>query len=637
MLTCRVSLCAAICAACSLFSAQDAVAQTPTPEAALKYRPAQSDVEIDTPAAAEVSKCVVKLERGKGVSGFTVFDPNGQILRRYIDTNNDRYIDQWRYFRLGTEVYRDIDSDWDNKIDQSRWVNTGGSRWGIDKNQDGKLDSWRILSAEEATRVAVNAMIAGDSELLSTVLISAADIRQLGIVDEFATPLLRQVQNPKAALAAAMKASSITAASKWTRFDAAMPGVIPADDGKAAEDLTVYEGAMAIIQTRDQHGFVSIGEMIRVGNVWKLTQIPKPMTGNTIQVAMGGILMRPGIEGPPGGVGAVTELTPEMAAKIQELQKLDSKTPPQDATQQTVLAYLKKRRAIILQLVNQSRTGQERETWQRQLINLLASMAQTGDRSGIAELSTIEADLRKRAPQSSLIPYAVYRRLLGQYSLDLRVTTDQKKQQALQETWLTSVEQFAKQFPKSEDAPDALLQLAVNRELAGSVDGARDFYSKLSSGYAETPQGKRAVGALRRLQLVGREMPLSGPDPSGRKIDVSTYRGKLLLIVFWASWSGEAVDDIPVLLGLHNQYQSKGFEIVGVSLDTQADSVTPFIKKSKIPWSNIYQPGVFDSPLAQQYGILTAPTMFLIGRDGKVISTGISISDLKDSLRKQLD
>ena len=147
----------------------------------------------------------------------------------------------------------------------------------------------------------------------------------------------------------------------------------------------------------------------------------------------------------------------------------------------------------------------------------------------------------------------------------------------------------------------------------------------------------RAVGALRRLQLVGREMPLSGPDPSGRKIDVSTYRGKLLLVVFWASWSGEAVDDIPVLLGLHNQYRSKGFEIVGVSLDTQADSVPPFIKDRKIPWSNIYQPGVFDSPLAQQYGILTAPTMFLIGRDGKVISTGISISDLKDGLRKQLD
>ena len=99
----------------------------------------------------------------------------------------------------------------------------------------------------------------------------------------------------------------------------------------------------------------------------------------------------------------------------------------------------------------------------------------------------------------------------------------------------------------------------------------------------------------------------------------------------------EFVDDIPVLIGLHNQYKSKGFEIVGVSLDTQAAAVLPFIKQNKMTWANIFQPGVFDSPLAQQYGILTAPTMFLIGPDGKVLSSGISLSELKDALRKRLD
>lgn len=635
MLPRRRSFCVAICAAVSCISTQNTIAQTPTPAVALQYQPAQTDVEYDIPAAAEVEKCVVKLERGQGISGFTVFDPNGQILRRYIDTNGDRYIDQWRYFRLGIEVYRDVDGNFDNKIDQSRWLNTGGSRWGLDRDQDGKIDSWKSLSAEEATRVAVNAMIAHDSALLSTVLISADDIKQLGITDEFATQLLRQVQDPAAGLKAAMNTKSVTSNSKWTRFDAAMPGVIPADDGKASGDLTVYEGAMAIVETRDQHGFIQIGEMVRVGDVWKLTQIPEPMTGNTIQLTMGGVLMRPAMSGPPDGLG--TELTPEMAGQIKELQALDTKPPGQDASTQEVLAYLKKRRTIILQLVNLSRTAQERETWQRQLINLLASMAQTGDKGGITELSSIENDLRKRAPNSELVAYIVYRRLLGQYSLDLRSATDTKQQQQIQETWLKSLEVFVQEFPQSEDAPDGLLQLAVNRELSGALDDARGFYSQLAGSYAETPQGKRAVGAQRRLQLVGREMPLSGPDPAGRKIDVATYRGKLLLVVFWASWSGEFVDDVPVLLGLHNQYRSKGFEIVGVSLDTQADSVAPFIRQNKIPWENIFEPGVFDSPLAQQYGILTAPTMFLIGRDGKVLSSGISLSELKDGLRKQLD
>lgn len=635
MLTCRLSLCAAVAVLFAL-TTPVSVAQAPTPEVALQYRPAQNDVEYDSPAAADIKKCVVKLERGEGKSGFTVFDPSGQIIRRYVDTNSDRYIDQWRYFRLGIEVYRDVDSNFDKKIDQSRWLNTGGSRWSIDSNQDGKIDSWRSLSAEEASRVAVNAMIAGDAGLLSTVLVSEGDIRKLGITKEFSTELLKQVASPATALRAAMNTKSLTGDSKWTRFDAAMPGLIPADDQKAAEDLMVYEGAMAIVETRGQHGFIQIGEMVRVGNVWKLTQIPKPMTGNTIQVAMGGLLMRPAI-GVPSSTDVGTELTPQMAARIQELQKLDSNPPRQDASPAQVLSYLGKRRGIIVQLVNQSRTAQERETWQRQLINLLTSIAQTGDKGGITELVSIENDLRKRTPGSGLVPYLAYRRLLGQYSLDLRGTTDQKKQQQLQETWLKSLEQFVKQFPKAEDAPDALLQLAVNRELSGSTDGARQDYLQLSSGYADTPQGKRASGALRRLELVGREMPLFGPDPSGRKIDVAAYRGKLLLVVFWASWSGEFVDDIPVLIGLHNQYKSKGFEIVGVSLDTQAAGVLPFIKQNKMTWANIFQPGVFDSPLAQQYGILTAPTMFLIGPDGKVLSSGISLSELKDTLRKRLD
>ncbi|MFP6763747.1 MAG: thioredoxin, partial [Planctomycetaceae bacterium] len=300
MLACRVRFCttalsaSTVCATVTLFALSPAWAQTPAPDAALQYRPAQRDVQYDIPRPGEIKTCVVKLERGKGASGFTVFDPDGQILRRYVDTNGDRFIDQWRYFRLGVEVYRDIDADFDNKIDQSRWLNTGGSRWGIDKNQDGTLDAWKVLSAEEATRVAVSAMVAGDTALLATVLISSDDINTLGLTADFSRPLLAQVQNPAAALKTVMAASkSLTSTSKWSRFDAAMPGVIPADEGKARQDLTVYEGAMAIVETGTQHGFVQIGEMIRVGQVWKLTQIPRPMTGNTIQVALGGILMRP--------------------------------------------------------------------------------------------------------------------------------------------------------------------------------------------------------------------------------------------------------------------------------------------------------------------------------------------------------
>ncbi|MFP6762064.1 MAG: thioredoxin-like domain-containing protein, partial [Planctomycetaceae bacterium] len=371
-----------------------------------------------------------------------------------------------------------------------------------------------------------------------------------------------------------------------------------------------------------------------VGQVWKLTQIPRLMTGNTIQVALGGILMRPAQTVTSGAAG--TELTPELAALIQSLQKLNAAPPQPDAAPQEVLAFLRKRRSIVLQLVKQSRTTQERETWQRQLINLLASVAQAGDQSGITELSTLEKSLSRQSPQSSLIPYAIYRRQLGTYGLSIR-SGNLKQQTAAQEKWLASLEQFVQTFPKSEDAPDALLQLAVNRELSGSTGEATDFFTQLAGRYADTPQGKRATGAIRRLQLTGKEMPLSGTDLSGQTVNAGTYRGKLLLIVFWASWSGEFEEDVPVLNGLYQQYRAQGFEVVGVNLDPQASVAGPFIQQNKISWTSIFQPGVFDSPLSQQYGILTVPTMFLIGRDGKVIGNNLSLTELKDTLRKQLN
>ena len=60
----------------------------------------------------------------------------GQMLRIFVDTNADNTVDQWSYYKDGVEVYRDIDSNHNGKADQCRWLNTAGTRWGIDKNED---------------------------------------------------------------------------------------------------------------------------------------------------------------------------------------------------------------------------------------------------------------------------------------------------------------------------------------------------------------------------------------------------------------------------------------------------------------------------------------------------------------------
>ncbi len=327
------------------------LAQTPTPEFALQYKPSQSDIEIDSPAAADVERCKVELERDGKTSGFAVFDPSGIILRRYVDTNGDRYIDQWRYFKNGIEVYRDLDTNTNNKPDQARWLNTGGSRWAIvnddekDRIPDGTVLSWKQLSAEEASRVAIVALASGDAALLKTILISQADIESLGIDDKLADELLKNIREPEAALRTVLSQStSFGKQSTWQRFDAAMPGIIPADEGKANADLKVYEGAMAIVQTGSQHGFVTLGEMVLVGDVWKLTQIPQPAQGQTVTIATGGVLMRQAV---PGTGSGTVGLSNQMQKLIADLQTLDQKQPSPDATPATLVAFLSRRNGLL--------------------------------------------------------------------------------------------------------------------------------------------------------------------------------------------------------------------------------------------------------------------------------------------------
>jgi thiol-disulfide isomerase/thioredoxin len=606
------------------------VAQTPNPEFALQYKPAQTDIEYDIPAKADVDKCKVELERNETTSGFAVFDPNGLILRRYVDTNKDRYIDQWRYYQNGIEVYRDLDTDFNHKADQSRWLNTHGSRWGIDKNEDGRIEKWKFLSAEEASRVAISAMVAGDATLLASVLVTPADLQSLGLTDEFSSQILRQVQEPEAAMRTVLaKSRTLTKQSKWNRFDGAMPGVIPKDDGKAAEDLIVYEGAMAIVETTGKHGFVQLGEMIRIGNVWKLTQIPRPAEGDSIQVQIGGLLMQPAN---PVGTTTSQELTPAMQGLITQLQKVDENAPPQNAKPAQLIDYLKRRTVIIEQIVTASRPGQETDTWTKQLINSLTSALQAGDKPSAVRLNQILGGLKQKTPKSTLVAYAEYRQLFASYSSDIGRAANTEQQQKIQTTWLTNLRTFVATHPTADDAPDAILQLALNAEFAANAPAAKQWYGQLVGKHGKSPQAIRAAGALRRMALKGKPLTLAGPDPTGRQINVANLKGRVVAVVFWASWSTQFVADVPVLRGLYEQFGDRGFEIVGVNLDQQPTDVTNFGKKHRIAWPNIFQPGGLDAPLAQQYGLNSVPTIFLVGKDGKVISNGLTINDLKAQL-----
>ena len=624
-------LVALLLTACVMTSFATAEAQLPTAEQTLQFKPSQRDVEYDSPLVADVKKCTVQLEQLEGYVGLAVFDPNGVILRRIVDLNKDRSPDMYRYYKNGIEVYRDIDTNFDQKMDQFRWLNSGGSRWGVDRNQDGKIDEWKSLSAEEASRVAINSMIAGDFDLFATVLVTRADLESLGLKDEFAKEMLRQVQEPGAAIRTIMSSGKgLTAQSKWTRLDASMPGLIPADDGKAKTDILVYEGAMAFVETAGQHGIVQVGEMLKIGDVWKLTQVPVPASGNQI-VTQGGLLMKPANQAPQ----IANELSPEMQKLLTELQELDKAAPTPTSSKVQVSKYFADRKRTLGRLVDLSKTEDQRELWMQQLINNAAGSIQAGNKDGVDELNAIEKNLAAKTPKSKLLSYTAWQRIFAEYGLAMQQAQNAKAQQAANKAWLADMAGFVQRFPDADETIQGLVQLAVNAENEGDVKTAEKWYRELRAlGIRKNNPGPvaRADGALRRLGLNGQLLALKGNDLNGKPIDIASRKGKLTLVVFWASNEPQFAADVPVLRALYEQYHPRGFEVIGVSIDEDPKTVASFLQQNKIVWPTIHDSPDAEKTLAMFYGIPSVPIAFLVDANGAVLTNNITINELKDRI-----
>ncbi|MCA8983235.1 MAG: redoxin domain-containing protein [Planctomycetaceae bacterium] len=616
-------------------------AENPSPELALSFRPVQADVEYERVDKADYAKCKVEVERQGKASGWIVFGPEGQILRRFWDTNGDNVVDQWRYYDRGYEVYRDVDSNFNNKVDQSRWMNTAGTRWGLDTNEDGKIDEWKVISAEEATREAILAMATGDARRLTLVLVNADDLARLGLTPELSKTMLANVANvPETMRTRLSQSKTIRQGTKWIRFDSSMlmPYAIPADEGKATQDLHLYENVMAIVETGEQTGFVQIGEMIRVGDVWKLTQIPAPIDGDTLQITDGGVLMQPTMASANPAMAGTSDISPEVRQLLTNLQDLDGKAPTPQASSAELAQYNSRRVDILRGLLAASKTEEERTQWLTQMIDGLAAAVQTGKYAeGVRQLASIENDLKKQRPTSDLIPYTAYRRLLAEYTVKLQSSiTDNTERETMQAWWLEQLQEFVTTYPKANDASDALLQLAITEEFSGQADNAQKWYTQLATAHASTEAGARAQGALKRMTLEGKPFSLKGNGLDGKPIDVASYRGKVVLVIFWATWCQPCTEDLPQIRAMYDQYRAKGFEIVGVNLDTQRELVAPYIAQHGNNWAHIAQNAGLEGNVAVEFGIISVPTMFLVDQKGVVVNNSAAVEDLKETLPKLL-
>jgi thiol-disulfide isomerase/thioredoxin len=606
-----------------------AAGNAPSAAVMLKYKPSQEGVAYSIPKPEEEAGLKVELVKGAGgAAGWMLKDAGGRPMRLFYDSNGDNKPDLWAYYKDGVEVYREFEAETKNalgKPDQFRWLNAGGMKWGVDEAKEGRIKAWKAISAQEASQEALQALATKDFARYQMLLISEAELKSLDLPAEQAN---RIKESLKAAAAKFQKTladlQKFGPKVGWVHLDAGAPQCTPADaTGGPPRDVLRHANAAVLYESNGASDYVQLGEMILVGQTWRLTAGPAVgAAADPVETA--------------DGSGAKVS-NPEVLKLVEELTKLDQQPP--DATATGANAQLARHhlaRVDLLEKIAGKLKSEERDPWLRQIADSLSTAAQSAgsaDSPGYKRLVAFVEQTAKAAPGSTVAAYAAYREMQADYSIKLANGVEFKK---VQEGWRDRLTKFVDAFPKADDAPEALLQLGVVNEFLDKDVDAKNWYAQVGKRFADKPQAAKAAGAVRRLEMEGQPLKLAGPTLQDANVafDVDQLRGKVVVVYYWASWNTHSDSDFAKLKALVDT--NKGVEVVCVNLDNTAKEAKEYLARVPAPGVHLHQNGGLEGRLATDYGVMGLPNLFLVGKDGKVVSRNAQINGLDDEVKKLL-
>lgn len=204
---------------------------------------------------------------------------------------------------------------------------------------------------------------------------------------------------------------------------------------------------------------------------------------------------------------------------------------------------------------------------------------------------------------------------------------------------------------KSDDVAQILfLKAMLYLQILEDVEKGAKLIEQVKTDFPETALAKRAdaIFASVKMQVdsmkmqrdlaVGTKFPdFEEKDLDGKPLSVANYKGKVVLVDFWATWCGPCVAELPNVLKAYEKYHSKGFDVVGISLDIDKARLTGFVQQQKMGWRQYFDGKGGTNKLAAKYGVQSIPTTYLLDGEGKIIAKNLRGEDLETELAKVME